>query len=83
MIKAHNLLKLYEFHIIVRALDSFRGSKIYSLGATFLDDIILFEQEQEKLKEQREPIKLDVVENPTQNKREDFNQDKRNVLEGL
>lgn len=42
---AHQLLKIYSFEAIRKALDTYQGKRIYSLSAKWLDPIIAGEQE--------------------------------------
>lgn len=53
---AHKLLKKYEDTAIIRALNSDKAQKIYSLRAPFLIPII--EQEQEKLQNENKELSL-------------------------
>lgn len=53
---AHKLLKKYEDTAIIRALNSDKAQKIYSLRAPFLIPII--EQEQQKLQNENQELSL-------------------------
>lgn len=62
IVKANSLLKLYSPEAIIRALNTPKGSKIWSLGASWLNEIIE-EQEQILKKEeiQRQQINEVVI----------------------
>lgn len=56
IVSAHKLLKKYEDTAIIRALNSDKAQKIYSLRAPFLIPII--EQEQQKLQNENKELSL-------------------------
>ncbi len=56
--QANSLLKLYSYQAILRALRTYEGKKVFSLGAPFLDPLIKAEQEKLDRDKQR------IVETP-------------------
>ena len=70
IIKANALLKIYSGPAIIAALESFKGKKIYSLSAPWLDEICEREQKridkenrrlEEAIKKQQENTKISEI----------------------
>ena len=62
VIHAHKLVKIYGFDLIHSSLHSFKGKRLYSLGAKWFDDIIHETAETIKLKEAKPKAKIEVSE---------------------
>lgn len=59
---AASLLKLYSYEALIKALRTYKGKTVYSLGAKFLDPLI--KDEQEKINRVEEKKKEAVADTP-------------------